>query len=102
MTNKTKLIIAALLSVALMGCGGVTEDRGGGFDMAIGKADVTRDVEHVVVYRNVEGAPNLFIACVAGHAWVTTSSAVRVDIEPAPMYNAECDGKTVEGQPTYP
>lgn len=100
-----KKTIAALLlaALALTGCDSDLDSRGGDrLDMGrTNDADEHRDVDWVIVYRNVRRVPNIVISCLDGIAFASTTSgesgASGRDIERVKEFDEECVGKEYGG-----
>jgi uncharacterized lipoprotein YehR (DUF1307 family) len=98
------IIMALLLSLTLTACDDDLDSRGGErYDIdRSNNADEVRDVDYVIMYRNVRRVPNIVISCTDGIAWASTTSGESGssgrDIERAQEFDHECEGKEYEGQ----
>ena len=95
----------ALAALALTGCSAQLGDRGG---QEGAPPDLIGDVDWVVVYRNVDGFPNVALTCVKGIAFATPSTGRGEDGAGAtpllrvPEWDGECAQHPARSQPSPP
>lgn len=100
---KKTIVVLMLAALALTGCDTDLESRGGeryDFDRS-NNADEVRDVDWVIMYRNVRRVPNIVISCLDGIAFASTTSGESGnsgrDIERVEEFDADCEGKRFDG-----
>lgn len=98
-------VLVGLLAFGLVACDQDLDSRGGQrYDITrTNNADEYRDVDYVIVYRNVRRVPNIVISCLDGVAFASTTSGESGssgrDIERVAEFDHECDGKSYSGDP---
>lgn len=101
--KRITAVLVALLAIGATGCDPDLASRGGerlDIDRS-NNADEVRDVDYVIMYRNVRRVPNIVISCLDGIAFASTTSGESGnsgrDIERVPEFDNECEGKEFNG-----